>query len=195
MNDDTLVIAYGTAASPVTAIRALLASGFNQGNWNGTGIDSTAAQANFNSLRALGYVDSGTSLIVKYTSYGDNNLDGTVDVNDFRAFIDGLVTFNASAWSQGDYTYDNQIDLGNDFNLFLRSYIAQGGSLGELSVDVSQDKNLTMAQKAYVQSMLGGSRGASAAALPAAPISIPEPGTAVVLLVMAPAILGRRRRR
>ncbi len=61
-----------------------------------------------------------SAILVKYTYYGDNNLDGVVNATDFGMLIDGLVASSASSWTQGDYTYDGRVDLGNDFNLFLR---------------------------------------------------------------------------
>ncbi len=68
---------------------------------------------------------NATAVILRFTKYGDNNLDGVVDIgNDFAMLIDGLAATNASSWTQGDYTYDNKVDLGNDVNLFLRNYLS-----------------------------------------------------------------------
>jgi fibronectin-binding autotransporter adhesin len=160
LNDNDLIVNY-SGASPISAIAGLLKSGFNSGFWNGSGIDSQAAAANASSLTALGYADAASlgitsfdgqnvsnAVLVKYTYYGDNNLDGKVDVNDFRMFLDGLVAASGSSWSQGDYTYDGKVDIGNDFNLFLLSYLKQGGALGELAPLVSADTALSTSQKA-----------------------------------------------
>ncbi len=102
LNDNTLTINY-TGASPVTTIRGYLVSGFNAGSWNGAGLDSSTAHNDPSLLTALGYTDSGTAITVKYTHYGDNNLDGTVDTTDFQMLLDGLAATNGSTWSQGDY--------------------------------------------------------------------------------------------
>jgi beta-galactosidase len=132
--DNSLII----DATPATAVRPLLVSGFNGGAWDGSGIDSSTAASDVTHLHALGYAeasDLGVStfmgqsvgpgaVLIRYTPYGDNNLDGTVDIgNDFAMLLDGLAAKNASSWVQGDYTFDNKVDLGNDFNLYLRSYL------------------------------------------------------------------------
>jgi hypothetical protein len=136
LGDDTLIVDY-TGTSPMPAIRSWLASGFNAGAWNGIGIDSSAAA--LNPERALGYAEASdlgitaflgqsvdsTAVVVRYTKYGDNNLDGNIDIgNDFNLFLDG-VNNRGSTWLQGDYTYDGKADLGNDFNLFMRNYLSQ----------------------------------------------------------------------
>jgi autotransporter-associated beta strand protein len=174
VNNNTLVLNY-SGASPAGAIRALLVSGFNSGNWNGAGINSSAAAADASHLTALGYKDTGSSILIKYTYYGDNNLDGKVDVNDFKMFLDGLVATSGSSWSQGDYTYDGKVDIGNDFNLFLVSYLKQSGALGDLAPIVEADDQLTTTQKSQLL------------------VFVPEPS-----LMLAPvfaAILLRPRRR
>jgi len=138
VNDDGFVYDY-TGSSTIATVRSLLQSGFNVGSWNGAGLDSTAAHNDAAMSHALGYAEASslgvssflgqgvdtTAVLVRYTKYGDNNLDGTVDIgNDFGLLIDGLAT-HASSWMMGDYTYDGKVDLGNDVNLFLRSYLGQ----------------------------------------------------------------------
>ncbi len=87
------------------------------------------------------------SVIVKYTYFGDTNLDGTVTSADFGRFLDGLVN-HGSTWAQGDFTYDGHVDLGNDYNLFLAGYLQSGGQLGALADVVDGDSQLTVTQKA-----------------------------------------------
>ncbi len=87
------------------------------------------------------------AFIASYTRYGDNNLDGTVDIgNDFGLLLDGLAA-KGSTWIQGDYTYDGKVDLGNDVDLFLISYLGgQAQSTGDLS-GVSQPAAISPAVK------------------------------------------------
>jgi hypothetical protein len=159
MNND-LILNY-SGASPVGTIRGYLVSAFNQGAWNGAGLASSSA--NPSSLTALGYADvsnttfdgqtiSGSAVVVKFTYYGDSNLDGKVDTTDFQMFLDGLVATSGSSWSQGDYTYDGHVDLGNDFNLFLVSYLMQGGALGDLAPIILNDSELSTSQRAQLLS-------------------------------------------
>ncbi len=146
LGDNDLIVSY-SGTSPLPTIRGLLTSGFDNGNWDGNGINSLAAHSgSFGTITALGYAERSdvayntldgvtlgpSAVIVKYTYYGDNNLDGVVNTADFSRFLDGLAT-GGTTWSQGDYTYDGKIDLGNDFNLFLAGYLSQGGTLGNLS--------------------------------------------------------------
>jgi hypothetical protein len=172
------VLVYGSAGGDSQGmIRSLLASGFNGGNWNGAGISSTAAHNDSTYSTALGYSVDSSAITVKCVSYGDCNVDGIVDVNDFSMLIDGLVATSASAWSQGDFTYDGKVDLGNDFNLFLVSYLKQGGSLGDLQQAVAASPELSGAQCALLLGM------------------VPEPAsTALVAGLSAYALLRRRRK-
>jgi hypothetical protein len=128
-----LVIDY-TGASPLPAIKRYLTSGYAAGNWNGTGIRSAGA-----SQRALGYAEAsdvlgpaggvftdvvadGTSIIIRYTRYGDANLDGTVNLDDFNRLA---ANFNTSGknWSQGNFNYDPAGLVGlDDFNLLAANF-------------------------------------------------------------------------
>jgi hypothetical protein len=136
--DNSMIIDYA-GTSPISSVRGLLAGGFNAGAWNGAGINSSSAAADSSSLHALGYAEASdlgassfmgetvdsTAVLVRYTKYGDNTLDGTVDIgNDFNLLLDGLSNPSASSWVNGDYTFDGKVDLGNDFNLFLRSFLS-----------------------------------------------------------------------
>jgi hypothetical protein len=135
--DNALVLDYD-GATPLPAIQAYLAGGFNQGTWDGAGINSSAAVNDPSQLTGIGYAEASdlgidnfaglpvdsSAVVIRYTNYGDNNLDGVVDIgNDFGLLLDGLAT-NGSLWIMGDYTYDGKVDLGNDFNLFLVSYLS-----------------------------------------------------------------------
>jgi hypothetical protein len=175
VTSDKLIINY-TGSSPVASIRQLLVSGFNGGSWDGAGIDSSTAHANAFFNTALGYNDTGNSIVVKYTNYGDNNLDGVVNTADFQMFLDGLVATSGSSWSQGDYTYDGRVDLGNDFNLFLRSYLTQGGALGDLAPMIVAADQLSAAQKGQLLAV------------------VPEPNCAAITALAAAGLRRRRRR-
>jgi hypothetical protein len=128
-----LVIDY-TGASPIASVQRYLASGYAGGNWNGTGLSSTAAAIQGRALGVAeasdvlgpaGGVFSGvfadpTSLLVMYTRSGDANLDGGIDLLDFNRLA---VNFGRSGkvWSQGDFNYDGLVDLF-DFNLLAANF-------------------------------------------------------------------------
>jgi fibronectin-binding autotransporter adhesin len=186
LGDNDLIVSY-SGASPLPTIRGLLISGFDSGNWDGNGINSLAAHSgSFGTITALGYAERSdvaynildgvtlapSAVIVKYTYYGDSNLDGVVNAADFTRFLDGLAT-GGSTWSQGDYTYDGKVDLGNDFDLFLASYLTQGGALGSLAEPILQS-DLSAAQKNELLSV------------------VPEP-SGLSLLLLSAALLRKRR--
>ncbi len=183
--DNDLILDY-TGTSPLATIAGYLQNGFASGAWNGAGIDSSVAAGNSAMSTALGYADvsnttfdgqaiPGNAIVVKYTYYGDNNLDGQVTTADFQMFLDGLAT-GGTTWSAGDYTYDGKIDLGNDFDLFLVGYLTNGGQLGDLAPIIESDASLSSVQRAQLLA------------------AVPEP-SAMALLAMGSVAAVRRRRR
>ncbi len=91
LGSNTLLINYGSSADPIASVRSLLASGYASGAWNGAGINSSAAAAN--GAYGLGYADGADGVVaglasgqieIKYTLYGDANLDGVVNSADLR---------------------------------------------------------------------------------------------------------------
>ena len=119
------VILSDPSGSIDATIRDYLINGYNNGNWNGTGatggsiITSSATGTKY----GIGYADGANGgisgitsgqLEVKYTLYGDANLDGSVNSIDFG---DMAANFGKSGkvWDQGDFNYDgavNSIDFG-----------------------------------------------------------------------------------
>jgi DNA-binding beta-propeller fold protein YncE len=95
---------------------AELKAGFNAGHgyWNGTGgIVSTAAASDTSHLTTIGYRPSSGGLfdgintttndtLVKYTYYGDANLDGAVNGADYQQIDNGL-GLHLTGWSNGDF--------------------------------------------------------------------------------------------
>jgi hypothetical protein len=187
--DNDLLIPYVGNVSPAGVIRGYLASAFNGGVWNGPGLASSAAHNDATFHTALGYGEAtdlgitsfdgispnSSAVIVKYTYYGDTNLDGKVDTADFQRFLTGLVN-NGNSWENGDFTYDGKVDLGNDFNLFLVGYLAQGNALGDLVPIIVADAQLSSSEKAQMLS------------------AVPEPSI-IGAMAIAPLLSMRRRRR
>jgi HEAT repeat protein len=177
--DQDMVINY-SAATPIAAIRSLLASAFAGGSWTGTGITSSTAAtiAGNPSLphkTALGYAEAadvlaagassfsgqpvdGTTVILRYTLAGDANLDGTVNALDFNAVASN---FGGSMreWANGDYNYDGTVN-----------------SMDFAAVAMNFNQLLP-----------------APAALPLAASLVPEP-SAALLAVCAASIVVRRRR-
>jgi hypothetical protein len=113
------IIDYGLL-DPVSTIEADVISGENHGNWNGPGINSSAAAANPG--YAVGYGDGADGVVqgltagqieVKYTRLGDTNLDGVVNGSDF-ANVAASFGKVGKEWDQGDFD-GNGVVNGSDF--------------------------------------------------------------------------------
>ncbi|HWP39844.1 MAG TPA: hypothetical protein VNL70_02875, partial [Tepidisphaeraceae bacterium] len=101
LNDNAMVRSFNNYGGQVVM---MLRSGYNAGRWNGPGIRSSAAAADprmalgFGDRRDLaissfqGYPLNYNSTLVRYTYYGDANLDGVVNIRDLLAL--------ASNWKQ-----------------------------------------------------------------------------------------------
>jgi hypothetical protein len=128
----------------IAAINALLASGYNAGQWNGSGIASAAAHSDTSHLTALGAIQNtvyggagqaafdGTSplttdVLIKYTYYGDANLDGKVDGSDYSR-IDSAYDSTLTGWYNGDFNYDSKVN-GSDYTLIDNAFNSQGNPL------------------------------------------------------------------
>jgi len=186
-----LVVDYATPPagdySPeFLAVEALVASGFQDGPggyWDGPGITSSAAAGSPDGSTALAVFDNAgpgggkadlegepvdaTSVLVKYAWYGDINLDGVVDFNDYNiidnTFLGGDV--NNQHWQRGDLNFDGVVDF-NDYNLIDNTFLAHAG-----------------------ETLGGGLAGPDAL-----PAPTPEPATLALLGLGAAAMLLRRRR-
>ena len=103
------------------------------GFWDGPGINSSSAATNPNQATAVGVLDNGVAgyatwpplepkpltgpeILVKYTYFGDADLDGTITGADY-ALIDGSVGMGASDWVFGDFDYDGVAATGADYAL------------------------------------------------------------------------------
>jgi hypothetical protein len=126
-------------AGGVAAVQPLVATGFANGAWNGSGIVSTAAATDANHLTGLGVGAnsllsktsfagvtnlSATDVLVRYTYTGDADLSGGVTLDDFTLFLDGYQN-SKSTWSAGNFDYGGLVTL-DDFTLFLSGYQRQG---------------------------------------------------------------------
>jgi hypothetical protein len=166
---------------------------YNSGTWSGNGITSSEAAADTTFLTTLGVIanttngtnplyGSGTSMglfdginpaandvLVKYTYYGDTNLDGRIDGSDYSRTDNGFLT-HASGWYNGDFNYDDVVD-GSDYTLLDNAFNMQGASL---STQISGPAATSLAQ-------ISGST------------SVPEPAAMAIVLLGA-GVLRRRRR-
>jgi hypothetical protein len=162
------------------------------GTWNGTaGISSTSAAVDTTHLTAIGviqnnqggsalytsknlfdgYAPGASDILIKFTYYGDANLDGKVDGSDYVRIDSGYLT-HATGWYNGDFNYDGVVN-GSDFTLIDNAFNSQGASL---AASIS-------------------SPTAEATAEIAGSTPVPEPASVALMALAGAQLLGRRRHR
>jgi autotransporter-associated beta strand protein len=193
LTNNHLFVSYTTAtqAAVNASVRGYLINGYNDGTWTGTsgagtggGINSSTAALPANSRFGLGYADGADGVVaglssgqieIKYTLYGDANLDGIVSGDDFTILVGNLGKSEA-AWDKGDFNYDGVVS-GDDFTLLV-------GNLGKAANGA--DVVLPASDLAAIDAF------AAANGLMA---DVPEPTSAGLLLAAGVGMLARRGRR
>jgi len=150
--DNNLVLDYEGGPSPYEAVADWIASAYNAAggaHWDGPGITSSATDVDSQSLTAIGVIDNSdpntkigglnefagvpvdeTSVLAAYTWWGDANLDGVVDTNDYdminTAWLlwtqEGRVPEGGFRWAVGDFNYDGTIDT-NDYDKINNAWL------------------------------------------------------------------------
>lgn len=153
MTNRDMLVAYNTSGSdPASSVRNMLVSGYNKGAFFTAGASNltglTSSYAATDKSTAIGYADAidgvvnglpAGDLLVRYTLYGDLNLDGRVDATDLGLFAAHYGTADP-AWDAGDLNYDSVVD-GTDFKLLAANY---GESLGgPLQLSAADESALT----------------------------------------------------
>ncbi len=144
------------AGASLSTVTDQVREGFNGGTWNSSsGIVSSSAAGN--RLAAIGVMQNNQSgspiysgshlfdgiapgasdVLVKYTYFGDANLDGKVDASDYSridsAYLAGQSGHPMTGWFNGDFNYDGVIN-GSDYTLIDNAFNTQGASLAVVRV-------------------------------------------------------------
>ncbi len=181
-----------TQAAINSAVRGYLINGYNGGTWTGTSgiggaggaINSSTAALPANKHYGLGYADGADGVVtglssgqieIKYTLYGDANLDGIVSGDDFTILV-GNLGKTVTGWDKGDFNYDGLV-TGDDFTLLV-------GNLGK------QDNGASVTLPAADYAAINAFAAANGFT-----ISVPEPASAGLLLAAGIGMLTRRGRR
>ncbi len=142
-------------SSTLATVTSQIASGYNGGNWVGKGIISSAAADDPTNLTTLGVLAStavGTfdgqstaagDVLVKYTYFGDANLDGRVDGDDYTE-IDNGFNNQLSGWTNGDFDYTNGINA-SDYLLIDNSFATAPAPLAVVSTAMPAARPLAIA--------------------------------------------------
>jgi lysophospholipase L1-like esterase len=163
VSSDDMIVTGGNLATITNQIK----SGYANGTWGGlgglnaVGITSSAAADDTTHLTALGVMQNNNGngsplystfdgqasttndVLVKYTYYGDANLDGQVDGSDYSLIDNGFLSqgsaWQLTGWSNGDFNYDGVID-GSDYTLIDNSFNQQGSAIAaESTAQIAAD--------------------------------------------------------
>ncbi len=144
LEDGDLIVRYtsGNGPAKLAQITNQIKSGLNLagGFWDGNGIISEIAAEDALHVRGLGVADNSVlnkatfhgagvdanAILVMNTYFGDANLDGTVDGDDFLRFDIGIDQ-SLTGWVNGDFNYDGVVDRDNDYSVLVDAYFANGG--------------------------------------------------------------------
>ena len=126
--------AYGIISTTVksnTARTSILAAIINNDSsvpiFSGTHLFDNISPASYDAL-------------IKYTYYGDANLDGKVDASDYSRIDSGFLTA-ATGWYNGDFNYDGVVN-GSDYTLIDNAFNRQGASLAAEVVSASKPSKI-----------------------------------------------------
>ncbi len=185
MTDNDAIVHNGS----LSAITSEIAAGYNFGHWNGSGgITSSTAAGTTNTALGIelnsndsggtlvntfaGQVVTSSDVLIKYTYFGDANLDGVVNGSDYT-LIDNGFNNTLTGWHNGDFNYDGVVN-GDDYTLIDNAFNTQGASLAADPEEMVAADTAQIAQSAP---------------------SVPEPASGVIAMAGAVALLRRARRR
>jgi hypothetical protein len=149
LGDGDMIVHTATAAARQAMLDIIVAkiklSRNASPRWSGPGItDALAAGNPLVSVGAIGNVDNagnslkttfdgvavnGNAVLVKTTYYGDHDLDGDVDADDYAA-IDAGFAQNLTGWFNGDNDYSGGKPNSDDYFRIDRTFSGQGAPLG-----------------------------------------------------------------
>jgi len=113
--------------SVISHVADLVRIGRNGGSWTGGGITSSAAARNPLTGLAIVPEEQANQIRVQRTYYGDANLDGVVNADDYFMIDSGFIS-QAKGYQNGDFNYDDEVNA-DDYFLIDSAFIGQTGPL------------------------------------------------------------------
>lgn len=131
----------------LASFQTFLTRGYNGGAWNGTdaqGAINSSLAAGGSPNDAVGYglgseialstiggfnIAAG-DVLCRYTRYGDTDLNGVVDFDDYSRTDQGFLN-GSSGWVNGDFDFNNVIDF-DDYALIDQAFLSQRSGLRAL---------------------------------------------------------------
>jgi len=127
LTDNSFILAPPAGSPPTTQISSLIDTSFHNG-WQGTGIVSSVAAVD--TKKAIGFADAGalfgaaggtfqgvpvnaSATLVRVTTNGDFNLDGTVGFADLVAVGQHYGLAANNTWLNGDANFDGQVNFAD----------------------------------------------------------------------------------
>jgi hypothetical protein len=127
--DNDMIVDY-TGGSPLASVQALINLARTGGSWLGNGLTSTSARNHFALATTLGAMEAtdydsvhggsgalfngidpdSSSVLVKYTWYGDTDFNGQVDFDDY-VFTDAGLNNGLGGWLNGDNDGSGGVDF------------------------------------------------------------------------------------
>jgi hypothetical protein len=126
ITNNIVSIAAPSGNDPITTIVGYLKTGYDNGNWDGAGIQSSSVltQRGTGIGYADGNTDTGTAaasgiIVVRDTWLGDLNLDGGVTGSDLNTLMANFGHSGSGVdWAHGDLNYDGTVN-SDDVSLFM----------------------------------------------------------------------------
>jgi hypothetical protein len=130
LGNNTLLVHYESGLDPLTTIAGYVASAYDNGKWDGSGIYSSLITPSTAGTYAIGYADSADGVVtglpantieIRYTRVGDANLDQQVNATDGIVMARHWLASGSALWEVGDFNYDGVVNLA-DANLLRNNW-------------------------------------------------------------------------
>jgi hypothetical protein len=134
-NDAIVLSTTATKAADLARVYGHVKQGYNGGDWQGNGLTSSTVAADANRETTLALADNAVlgltnfsgqsvtadSILLKYTYYGDIDVNGQVDADDLMVFANNFGRATGATQIDGDIDFDNDVDA-DDLTVFANNF-------------------------------------------------------------------------